>query len=225
MGDTILSLVWFLCLMAYQLFVGYLMPKRKKFIVCFLASGVPLWGVLTGPKVFLDLAGRVWAAALRPDPLLKKALCRTCPVVGRRINKEFNAKAILLVEQSWYYLTHSWEGVHTFPKGICPKVNVIARLEFELAYYDSAVHRFNHYTTRTPWYYTCANFKLLIQTDLINKFIQVQEIYFIHPGTLTVCYKFHESIQIYSHKFVLNDQCFFLRQSFIFMHWGVYLLI
>ena len=40
--------------------------------------------------------------------------------------------------------------VHTFPKGICPKVNVIARLEYELAYYDSAVHRFNHYTTRTP---------------------------------------------------------------------------
>ena len=35
-------------------------------------------------------------------------------------------------------------------KGICPKVNIIARLEYELAYYDSAVHRFNHYTTRTP---------------------------------------------------------------------------
>ena len=34
------------------------------------------------------------------------------------------------------YLTHSWEdkGVHTFPKGIYPKVNVIARLEYELAY-------------------------------------------------------------------------------------------
>ena len=62
----------------------------------------------------------------------------------------FNVKAILLEEQ--YYLTHSWEdkGVHTFPKGICPKVNVIARLEYELAYYDSAVHCFNHYTTRTP---------------------------------------------------------------------------
>ena len=59
----------------------------------------------------------------------------------------FNAKAILLEEQ--YYLTHSWEdkGVHTFPKGICPKVNVIARLENELAYYDSAVHRFSHYIT------------------------------------------------------------------------------
>ena len=64
----------------------------------------------------------------------------------------FTAKAILLVEQKWYYLTHSWEdnGVHTFLKGICPKVNVIARLEYELAYYDSAVHRFNYYTTRTP---------------------------------------------------------------------------
>ena len=31
---------------------------------------------------------------------------------------------------------------------ICPKVNVIARLEFELAYYDSAVYCFNHYATR-----------------------------------------------------------------------------
>ena len=36
-------------------------------------------------------------------------------------------------------------GVYTFPKSICPKVKVIARLEDELA-----VHRFNHYTTRTP---------------------------------------------------------------------------
>ena len=64
----------------------------------------------------------------------------------------FNAKFILLEEQLWYYLTHSWKdkGVHTFPKGTCPKVNVIARLEYELAYYDSAVHRFNHYSTRTP---------------------------------------------------------------------------
>ena len=29
-------------------------------------------------------------------------------------------------------------------------MNVIAGLEFELAYYDSAVHRFNHYTARPP---------------------------------------------------------------------------
>ena len=57
----------------------------------------------------------------------------------------FNAKTILTEEQLWYYLTFSWKD-----KGICPKVNVIARLEYELAYYDSAVHRFNYYTTRTP---------------------------------------------------------------------------
>ena len=65
----------------------------------------------------------------------------------------FNAEAILFEEQWSYYLTHSLEdeGVHTFLKGICPKVNVIERLEYELAYYDSVVHRFNHYTTRiTP---------------------------------------------------------------------------
>ena len=37
--------------------------------------------------------------------------------------------------------------VYTFPK----KVIVIARLEFELAYYNSAVHRLNHYTTRTSF--------------------------------------------------------------------------
>ena len=66
----------------------------------------------------------------------------------------FNAKSILLEEQYWYYLTHSWEdkGVNTFPKGICSKGNVIVRLEYELTYYDFAVHRFNHYTTRTPPY-------------------------------------------------------------------------
>ena len=33
------------------------------------------------------------------------------------------------------------ERVYTFPKGIGPKVNVLARLEFELAYYDSSVRR------------------------------------------------------------------------------------
>ena len=35
-----------------------------------------------------------------------------------------------------------------FPNGICPKVKVIAGQDFKLAYYHSAVHRFNHDTTR-----------------------------------------------------------------------------
>ena len=37
----------------------------------------------------------------------------------------------------------------SFPKGICPKVNVIAWLEYELAYYDSVSQRVNHYAMRT----------------------------------------------------------------------------
>ena len=62
------------------------------------------------------------------------------------------------------YLTHSFEdkGVHTFPKGICPRVNVIARLEYELAYYDSAVHGFNHYTKTTPPFYNRTFISLLL---------------------------------------------------------------
>ena len=39
--------------------------------------------------------------------------------------------------------------VHTFLKVICPKVNVIVRLEFELAYYDIEVKDINHYAART----------------------------------------------------------------------------
>ena len=64
----------------------------------------------------------------------------------------FNAKAILLEELNWCYLTHSWEDkwVHSFAKGICPKVNVITRMEFEQVYYDSVVQFVNHYTMGTP---------------------------------------------------------------------------
>ncbi len=40
-------------------------------------------------------------------------------------------------------------GIHTFPKGISPKVNVIARLWFELAFYCVVVHPVSHYATRT----------------------------------------------------------------------------
>ena len=47
------------------------------------------------------------------------------------------------------WVCYSWKdkGVYSSLKGICPKVNVIARLDIELPYYDSAIHRFNHYTT------------------------------------------------------------------------------
>ena len=53
----------------------------------------------------------------------------------------FCAKAIIVEEQWRWYLTNSWEDnwFHTFPKGIWPKMRIIARLEYELAYYDVAV--------------------------------------------------------------------------------------
>ena len=41
------------------------------------------------------------------------------------------------------------ELVYTFVKGISPKVNVITRLEFELANYDVVPRHVNHYITRT----------------------------------------------------------------------------
>ena len=40
--------------------------------------------------------------------------------------------------------------VHTFPKSISSKVNVIASLEFEHAYYDVAVLHVSHDATGTP---------------------------------------------------------------------------
>ena len=50
-----------------------------------------------------------------------------------------------------YDLTNNWEnkGVYIFPNGICPKVNGIVGLEFELTCYNSADYRCNHYATRT----------------------------------------------------------------------------
>ena len=39
------------------------------------------------------------------------------------------------------------KGVHNIPKCTCPKVNVIAWLEIELAYYDSAVQPLRHEDT------------------------------------------------------------------------------
>ena len=59
----------------------------------------------------------------------------------------FNAKAILVEEQLWYYLTHSLKDkkAHTFYKSISLKVNIIARLEFEFLFYGIAIQHVRHY--------------------------------------------------------------------------------
>ena len=48
------------------------------------------------------------------------------------------------------------KGVYTFSKDICPKVNVIAWLELELNYFETAVQHVSHKTTGTPfrWIYS-----------------------------------------------------------------------
>ena len=56
----------------------------------------------------------------------------------------FNVKVIIVMAQNWGAMK-----VHISPKGINSKVNVIAWLKFELAYYDKAVYHVSHYTTET----------------------------------------------------------------------------
>ena len=60
-----------------------------------------------------------------------------------------NAKKKKTVVVLFTLIAWRTRGFIPFPKGISPKVNVTGRLELELAYYDSAVQCFNHYTTGT----------------------------------------------------------------------------
>ena len=54
----------------------------------------------------------------------------------------------LVEERQWYYFTKNTENiyyrVHTFLKGIRPKINVKVRPEFEHAYYEFAVQPLRH---------------------------------------------------------------------------------
>ena len=54
--------------------------------------------------------------------------------------------------KDYYYYYYYWrvKRVHFFTEGIRSKVNAIARLEFEHAFYDIAILYVNHNTTETP---------------------------------------------------------------------------
>ena len=55
-------------------------------------------------------------------------------------------------KQQCYYLIYSSGGnkeVHSFCKDINPKVNVIERLEWEIAFYDVPILHFTYYATET----------------------------------------------------------------------------
>ena len=64
----------------------------------------------------------------------------------------FDAKSIFIKEHQVYYLRKSWEdiGIHTLRKSICPNVNIITWLEFEIVDYSIAVQYINHYAISTP---------------------------------------------------------------------------
>ena len=58
------------------------------------------------------------------------------PFLGYLIKKN------LVEQQLGYYFSHNWRG-----KGINSKVNLIARLEFEIAEWDVIVEHFSRYIT------------------------------------------------------------------------------
>ena len=67
-------------------------------------------------------------------------------------------------------------------------MNVIARLEYELAYYDSAVNRFNHYTTRTPPICLCFRLYLYYGDTTILHFAKIMELAVLEDDHLWVCF-------------------------------------
>ena len=88
---------------------------------------------------------------------------------------------LYILQQQWDYLNHSsWDiWVHISLKGISPKVNVKAQLEFELAYFETAVQHFNYYITVTHPpinKYTANNFVFVIN--------QKYQYFIISSGTL-----------------------------------------
>ena len=93
-------------------------------------------------------------------------------------------------------------------------MNVIAWLEFELAFFDSAVQCFNHYTTRTPSVYFCRPYsdsekKELISILTLEVSIKKPQVYSRNPEFAYECYIIKEWFFVYINHFSL----------IIFYHW------
>ena len=58
-----------------------------------------------------------------------------------------NAKAIPVEVNQWYYSPGRIKGFNTFPKRINRNVNITARLEFKLAFFEAAVPHFSLWAT------------------------------------------------------------------------------
>ena len=115
-------------------FVGYLMPKLFSLKICShcILQSQPTWQ--TNSKVSQNFCNILvtWGLVFLFNGISTSVGCLMPKLFSLK-----NSSGTTIV-------------VHTFPKGIFLKVNVIAQLEYELTYYDSTVHRFNYYTTRSP---------------------------------------------------------------------------
>ena len=80
--------------------------------------------------------------------------CGISTFVGYLMLKPFlrGKKTVVVL---FYQLLVEIKKFNTFPKGICPKVNVIERLDLELAYFAVAIHYLNNYATEpsSPMYF------------------------------------------------------------------------
>ena len=61
-------------------------------------------------------------------------------------------------------------GVHAFPKGIHPKVNVIVELKFKFIDSEAAVQHFNHYVMVTFSWVKSKNSNLIIWLNTVRRF-------------------------------------------------------
>ena len=83
-------------------------------------------------------------------------------------------------------------------------MNIIARLEYELAYYDSAVHRFNHYTTRTPISYNGNHYTINSSPN---------EIYIIDGFTIVSAKKKQPSMR---YKKLMHIFCYIFMDQYLY---------
>ena len=78
---------------------------------------------------------------------------------------------MLIEEQQWYYLIHSWgyKEVHTFFKSISLKLNLTLRLKFNLTYFKATAQNFRHYAMETTPKLPFLNF-IIMQLKMQRKY-------------------------------------------------------
>ena len=159
-------------------FVGYLMPKPpyylKEQLWCYLTQSLEDKWVHT---LALWYSVRQWSGRPKFNPRSSHtkdfknntSLFNTQHIKGKVEQSRKGVAPFLTPRCSSYWKWRLWVALDysrqlnllTLPTGFYAKV--IARLEFLLAYYNSTIHRFNHYTTRT---HPCLHWKISITTIL-----------------------------------------------------------